>query len=104
MYSNMLHELPSMTSPAGCQLFTELVMARDFVHPIPWLDKLTLGQQARLVEIERYAQYEGWLSLVDEWMNAWPLLSVDTESGIRSPLLSAVQMALENLYGSSSFA
>ncbi len=55
-----------MMSPAGHQLFTELVMAWDFVRPIPLLDKLTLSQQARVLEIERYAQYEGWVS---SWMS-----------------------------------
>ncbi len=93
VYNNMLRKLPHVTSPAGLELFTELVTVCDFVRPIPWLDKLTVGQQARVVEIERYAQYKGWVPLVDEWMNTWPLLSLDTESAIRSPLPSTVQVA-----------
>ncbi len=63
------------------------------MRPIPWLDKLTLRQKARVVEIESYTQYEDWASLVDEWMTAWPLLSLDTESAIGNPLLSTVQVA-----------
>ncbi len=89
----MLRNCPLIRLPAGCQLFDELAAARAFVRPIPWLDKLTLHQKARVVEIKSYAQYDNdWASLVDEWMDTWPLLSLDTESAIGSPLPSTVQV------------
>ncbi len=82
-----------MTSEAGRIFFSELCKARDFIRPIPWLDRLTNAQEAKVVEIGHYSQYEGWEDLVDEWMRAWPLLSVNKESDLGDPLLFAVQVA-----------
>ncbi len=66
---------------------------REFMRPVPWLDKLTRQQRTRVVEIESHAQYDDWAALVDEWMDAWPLLSLDTKSAIGNPLPSTVQVA-----------
>ncbi len=88
----MLRQRPLM-SDAGGRLYDELAAAREFVRPVPWLDKLTLRQKARVVEIDSHAQYDDWAAAVDGWMDAWPLLSLDTESAIRNPLPSTVQVA-----------
>ncbi len=88
----MLRNRPLM-SRAGGQLYDELEASREFARPIPWLDRLTLHQKARVVEINSHAQYDDWAATVDEWMDAWPLLSLDTESAIGIPLPSTVQVA-----------
>ncbi len=88
----MLRNRPLM-SRAGGQLYDELEASREFARPVPWLDKLTLRQKARVVEINSHVQYDDWAAAVDEWMDAWPLLSLDTESAIGSPLPSTVQVA-----------
>ena len=89
----MLRNRSLITSTAGNQLFEELAAAREFVRPVPWLDRLTLRQKARVVEIDSHAQYDDWAATVDEWMDVWPLLSLDTESAIGNPLPSTVQVA-----------
>ncbi len=88
----MLRNRPLM-SKAGGQLYDELDAACEFARPVPWLDRLTLRQRARVVEIDSHAQYDDWAAAVDEWMDAWPLLSLDTESAIGNPLPSTVQVA-----------
>ncbi len=93
-YTNMLLRHSDMTSEAGRMFFSELCKARDFVRPIPWLDRLTNTQQAKVLEMGHYSQSEGWEDLVDEWMRAWPLLSVDMESNLGDPLPFAVQVVL----------
>ncbi len=90
----MLHNRPLMSTARG-QLFDELAAAREFVRPVPWLDKLTLHQRARVVKIDSHIQYNNWAAVVDEWMDVWPLLSWDTESAIGNPLPSTVQVAFE---------
>ena len=88
----MLRNHPLM-SKAGGQLYDELAASREFARPVPWLDRLTLCQKARVVEIDSHAQYDDWAAAVDEWMDAWPLLSLDTESAIGNSLPSTVQVA-----------
>ncbi len=78
---------------ASKTLFHRLTRARNFVRPIPWLDKLTSGQQTRVKEISGYSQYEGWKWRVDFWMRETPLVSLDTESRKGETLPYTVQVA-----------
>ncbi len=60
----MLRNHSLITSTARGQLFDELAAARAFVRLVPWLDRLTLCQKARVVEIESHVQYDDWAASV----------------------------------------